>query len=163
LARYSESLYAEQVAGKEAGLKVVDEFAVGALMDEEAAPVGQAARLVPYSSDYRSVVMNKGAMIFHMLRAQMGDVAFKALLHDFYFRYAEKTATIDNFLALADQKVQAAMKPGETPPNLRGFFTQWLNSTGVPEFTLTYVVYRTSKGFRIVGKIKQPLDTFQMP
>ncbi|HKT48604.1 MAG TPA: M1 family aminopeptidase [Candidatus Acidoferrales bacterium] len=163
LARYSESLYAESVAGKEAGLKVVDEFAVGALMGEEAAPVAQAARLVPYSSDYRSVVMNKGAMIFHMLRAQMGDVAFKALLHDFYFRYAEKTATIDNFLTLADQRIQAAVKPGETPPNLRAFFTQWLNSTGVPEFKVEYVVYRTTKGFRIVGKIKQPLDTFQMP
>ena len=32
LARYSEALYAEQNAGKEAGLKAVDEFAVGALM-----------------------------------------------------------------------------------------------------------------------------------
>jgi len=30
-ARYSEALYAEQNAGKEAGLKAVDEFAVGAL------------------------------------------------------------------------------------------------------------------------------------
>lgn len=163
LARYSESLYAESVAGKEAGLKVVDEFAVGALMDEEAAPVAQAARLVPYSADYRSVVMNKGAMIFHMLRAQMGDAAFKALLHDFYFRYAEKTATIDNFLTLAEQRMQASVKPGDTPPNLRAFFTQWLNSTGVPEFKVDYVVYRTTKGFRINGKIKQPLDTFQMP
>jgi len=33
----------------------------------------------------------------------------------------------------------------------------------VPEFTLEYVVYRTPKGFRVVGKIKQPLDTFRMP
>ncbi len=163
LARYSEALYVETVAGKEAGLKVVDEFAVGALMNEEAAPVAQAARLAPYSADYRSVVINKGAMIFHMLRAQMGDVAFKALLHDFYFRYAERTATIDNFLTLAEQRMQASVKPGDTPPNLRAFFTQWLNSTGVPEFKVDYVVYRTTKGFRINGKITQPLDTFQMP
>jgi len=49
LARYSEALYAEQNAGKEAGLKAVDEFAVGALMYEEAAPIAQAARLAPYS------------------------------------------------------------------------------------------------------------------
>src|SRR5713226_3641180 len=77
LARYSEALYAEQNSGKEAGLRAVDEFAVGALMYEDAAPVAQAARLAPYSPDYRSVVMNKGAMLFHMLRAQMGDVAFK--------------------------------------------------------------------------------------
>ncbi len=41
LARYSEALYAEQNAGKEAGLKAVDEFAVGALMYEEAAPIAR--------------------------------------------------------------------------------------------------------------------------
>src|SRR5882757_2912671 len=163
LARYSEALYAEQNAGKEAGLRVVDEFAVGALMYEDAAPIGQAARLVPFSPDYRSVVMNKGAMLFHMLRAQMGDVAFKAALHDFYFQFAEHSARVEDFEKIAERRAQAAVKPGEDPPNLRGFFAQWLNSTGVPEFTLEYVVYRTPKGFRVVGKIKQPLDTFRMP
>jgi aminopeptidase N len=163
LARYSEALYAEQNAGKEAGLRAVDEFAVGAMMYEDAAPVAQAARLEPYSPDYRSVVENKGAMIFHMLRAQMGDDAFKVALRDFYFHYAEKSATIANFEAIADARAKAAFKPPADPPNLRGFFAQWLNSTGVPEFSLDYVVYRTPKGFRIVGKVKQPLDTFRMP
>jgi tetratricopeptide (TPR) repeat protein len=163
LARYSEALYAEQNAGREAMLKAVDEFAVGALMGEDAAPIAQAARLAPYSSDYRSVVMNKGAMIFHMVRAQMGDVAFKSLLHDFYAKYSGKTASIDDFENLAQQHAQASAKAGELPPQLRGFFAQWLNSTGVPDFTLEYVVYRTKQGFRIVGKIKQPLDTFSMP
>ena len=163
LARYSEALYAEQNAGKEAGLKAVDEFAVGALMFEDAAPIAQSARLAPYSADYRSVVMNKGAMIFHMVRAQMGDVAFKSLLHDFYSKYAGKSAHIDDFAALAQQRVQASAKKGETLPDLRGFFMQWLNSTGIPEFSVEYVVYRTPKGFRIAGKIKQPLDTFRMP
>ena len=163
LARYSEALYAEQNAGKEAGLKAVDEFAVGALMYEEAAPIAQAARLAPYSPDYRSVVMNKGAMIFHMVRGQMGDVAFKSLLHDFYFKYAEGVATIENFETMAEQHAQAGAKKGDPPPDLRSFFAQWLNSTGVPDFTIEYVVYRTHQGFRVVGKIKQPLDTFHMP
>ena len=163
LARYSEALYAEQNAGKEAGLRAVDEFAVGALMYEDAAPIAQAARLAPYSPDYRSVVMNKGAMLFHMLRAQMGDIAFKAALHDFYFQFAEKSAGIDDFEKIAERRAQAAVRPQQDPPNLQAFFAQWLNSTGVPEFSLEYVVYRTPKGFRIVGKIKQPLDTFRMP
>src|SRR5438445_9714881 len=163
LARYSEALYAEQNAGKEAGLRAVDEFAVGALMYEDAAPIGQAARLAPYSPDYRSVVMNKGAMLFHMLRAQMGDVAFKTALREFYFNFAEKSARSEHFENLAERRAQAAAKPPQEPPNLRGFFAQWLNSTGVPEFSLEYVVYRTPKGFRVVGKIKQPLDTFRMP
>src|SRR5467141_3392739 len=154
LARYCEALYAEQNAGKEAGLRAVDEFAVGALMYEDAAPIAQAARLVPYSPDYRSVVMNKGAMLFHMLRAQMGDVPFKSALHDFYFQFAEKTARIEDFENIAESQALAAVKSGQDPPNLRAFFAQWLNSTGVPDFTIEYVVYRTPKGFRTVGKIK---------
>jgi tetratricopeptide (TPR) repeat protein len=161
LARYCEALYAEQTAGKEAGLRAIDEFAVGALMYEDASPVGQAGRLAPYSPDYRSVVENKGAMLFHMLRAMMGDAAFKGALHDFYFQFAEKSARNEDFESLADRRAQA--KANQDPPNLRSFFAQWLNSTGIPEFTLDFVVYRTPKGFRVVGKIKQPLDTFHMP
>jgi len=100
-------------------------------------------------------------MIFHMVRAQMGEVAFRSLLHDFYEKYAGKTARIEDFETMAAQKVAKNPKGGETAAELRGFFVQWLNSTGVPEFTLEYVVYRTPKGFRVSGKIKQPLDTFQ--
>ena len=43
------------------------------------------------------------------------------------------------------------------------FFSQWLNSTGIPEFKLEYIVYRTRKGFKVVGKVSQELDTFRMP
>jgi Peptidase family M1 domain len=163
LARYCEELYAEQAFGKEAGLRTIDDFAVGALMYEGSVPVAQAARLAPYSSEYRSVVMNKGAMLFHMLRVQMGDVPFRSLLHGFYAKYQGKTATIQDFEALAVATANAAAKPNEGPPNLAGYFAQWLNSTGIPEFSLEYVVYRTRKGFRVVGKVHQPLDTFHMP
>jgi len=163
LARYCEELYAEQAFGREAGLRAIDEFAVGALMYDNSVPVAQAARLTPYSSEYKSVVMNKGAMLFHMLRVQMSDFTFKSLLHAFYTKYEGKTATILDFESLAIATANAAAKPNEGAPNLEGYFAQWLNSTGIPEFTLEYVVYRTRKGFRVVGKIHQPLDTFHMP
>ena len=163
LARYSEELYAEQNYGKEAGLKTIDEFAVGSLMYDGPVTVAQSARLVPYSSDYRAVVLNKGAMLFHMLRVQMGDLAFRSLLHAFYAKYQGKAATNQEFENMAIAIANASVKPGEVPPNLQGYFAQWLFSTGIPEFTLEYVVYRTRKGFQIVGKIHQPLDTFNMP
>jgi Peptidase family M1 domain/TPR repeat len=163
LARYSEELYAEQAIGKEAGMRAIDEFAVGALMYDDSAPVAQAARLVPYSSEYRSVVMNKGAMLFHMLRAQMGDALFKSVLKQFFVKYEGKTATIADFQNLVEAQVTAHARPGEEPPNLSGYFAQWLNSTGIPEFTIEYIVYRTRKGFRVMGKIKQPIETFSMP
>jgi tetratricopeptide (TPR) repeat protein len=47
--------------------------------------------------------------------------------------------------------------------NLQYFFIQWIESTGAPEFKTEYTVFRTQKGFRIMGKIAQDLDTFRMP
>src|SRR5207245_6978363 len=129
----------------------------GALMYEDAAPVAQAHRLAPYSADYRSVVMNKGAMIFHMVRAQMGDVAFKSLLHDFYTNYAGKHARIDDFEEMAVTHAQAAATPKQPAPNLKPFFAQWLNSTGMTEFTMACDVARTHRGFRAVGYIRKQL------
>ena len=170
LARYSEGLYVEEASGKEGLDKALEDFAVGALMFEDSVPLANASRLEAGSEEYRSVVVNKGAMVFHMLRAFIGDQNFKALLKDFYSHYAGKPARIEDFQRLAETHVSQpppeGFKLGNTPaspgeaPNLKSFFAQWLNSTGVPEFSVDYVVYRTKKGFRIVGKVKQNLDIF---
>jgi aminopeptidase N len=173
LARYSEALYVEQSAGKEGLNQALEDFTVGALMFDNAAPIASAGKLEFESEEYSSVVVNKGAMVFHMLRVQLGDANFFALLRDFYSRYAGKPARIEDFEKMAEARAAQATVPetkaiGNAPTtaaetvNLRPFFTQWLRSTGVPEFSLEYVVYRTKKGFRIVGKIKQPLDFFHM-
>jgi aminopeptidase N len=173
LARYSEALYVEQTSGKEGMNKALEDFAVGALMFEDAAPIAEARRLEPESEEYEAIVVNKGAMVFHMLRAMMGDANFSALLKEFYSRYSGKTARLQDFEQMSEA---LAAKPapqqtkalGNAPqiaaeaPSLRPFFTQWLRSTGVPEFNVEYVTYRTKKGFRIVGKVKQDLDFFRM-
>ncbi len=164
LARYSEALYVEQTAGKEGFRRALEDFAIGALMYEDAAPIAQAARLEPFSSDYRSVVVNKGAMVFHMLRAQLGNDAFAALLRDFYAKFAGKTARLEDFEKMAQEKAQPKTgSPAPAGSNLTPFFAQWLNSTGVPEFKVEYIIFRTQKGFKIVGKVKQDLDFFRLP
>ena len=173
LSRYSEGLFVEQTSGKDALNKALEDYAVGALMFDESSPIADAGRLDYGSQEYQSVVVNKGAMVFHMLRAIIGDANFSALLKDFYSRYSGKSARIYDFETLAEarlaQPAPAAFKMGNTPAaeppptsSLRPFFTQWLHSTGVPEFKLDYVIYRTKKGFRIVGKAKQNLDVFHM-
>ncbi|MBI3663428.1 MAG: tetratricopeptide repeat protein [Acidobacteria bacterium] len=164
LARYAEAMYVQQLAGQEGFNKVLEDCAVGSLTFEEAAPIAQAGRLEPFSREYRSVVMNKGAVVFHMLRAQMGDAAFLELLQAFYRKFAGAAARIEDFQQLAQQITENRPKPeAQAPPNLVPFFTNWVNSTGIPEFKIDYVIYRIPKGFRIVGKIKQGLETFRMP
>jgi len=179
LARYSEAMYVDRFAGKEGFLRVLEDSAVGAMMYETAAPISQAGRLEPASAEYRSVVANKGAIVFNMLRAQLGDEAFAGLLRDYYSKFHGKSASLRDFETLvrdaatrgpASKPVSTAAAAGDgsaaTPRpafNAASFFGQWLNSTGVPEFKLEYVVIRTQKGFRTVGKVKQDLETFRSP
>ena len=186
LARYAGALYAEETSGVDSMDRAVTDFAVGSLMFEDAAPIAEASRLTVYSDPYRSVVVNKGAMVFHMLRAQIGDDEFHSLLRDFYTKYQGSSASIADFenMAIARGMALPPAKPsavgaGTTvlsagtssksglapsgPLNLRPFFSQWLHSTGVPEFSLQYIVYRVPKGFKVVGKVTQSLDFFHMP
>ncbi|MFZ3216247.1 MAG: M1 family aminopeptidase [Candidatus Acidiferrales bacterium] len=162
LSRYAEALYAEQSDGSAGLHKALEDFAVGALMYEDTAPISQAARLQTFSNEYRSIVADKGALVFHMLRTELGDDAFSALLRDFYKKYSGKNASLNDFEKMATTKIPPPVK-GQPPVNLISFFSQWLNSTGVPEFRMEYIVYRTQKGFKVVGKIHQDLDTFRMP
>jgi Peptidase family M1 domain len=164
LSRYSEALYEEDVDGSHGLHAVLEDCAVDALMNEEAAPIAQAWRLEPFTDAYRSVVVNKGAMVFHMLRTAMGDKSFREVLAEYYTKFSGKAASLDDFEKLVAAKVAASPPPaGTLRMNLVAFFTQWINSTGVPEFHLDYIVYRTPQGFKVVGKVKQDLETLNIP
>lgn len=189
LSRYSEALYVEQTAGRDGMNKALNDFAIGAMMYDDSAPIGEAGRLTPFTPNYTSVVVNKGAMVFHMLREQIGDTAFVSLLKDYYKQFAGKSASLGDFEKLAQDRVAKAPAPAKssnfalgnagsagsgsspapaeteetTPATVQSFFAQWINSTGIPEFNITYTIYRTKTGFRIDGRVKQNLDFFHMP
>ncbi len=154
LARYSEALYVEHTAGAEGLRGVLEDLTVGALVDESAAPIANAYRLAPYSPEYNSVVRDKGAMVLHMLRQVIGDDAFFRLLQAYTGRFAGRSASLEQFEQLAEEI-------GGQP--LDYFFGQWVRSTGVPQFEMEYVIYRTQKGFRVAGELKHELEIFRMP
>ena len=175
LARYSEALYAEEDGGKESANRAIEDFTVGALMFEQTTPIAQANQLQPFTAQYLSVVEDKGAAVFNMLRALMGDAPFRSMLRDFYSKFAGKNAQVSDIEQMAQSHMKAPEKQiatissSDAKPAPAGadalppFFAQWVDSTGAPSFTLDYVTYRNPKGFRVVGKIKQNLDTFNMP
>ncbi len=129
-------------------------------MYEDTALIAQSQRPATFSNEYRSVVSDKGALVFHMLRTELGDDAFNSLLHDFYKKYEGKTATIAEFEAMAKTKVPPPVK-GQPPINLTFVFGAC--STRPAFLSSGYITYRTPKGFKAVAKIHQDLDTFRMP
>ncbi len=154
-ARYSEARYVESAAG-EAGLEeMVKDMSVGALA-YDTVPLSTTAKLDYFSPEFQSVVTDKGAMILHMLRWLIGEPKYLKTMRDFATKFAGKSASTDDFRALAEENY------GQ---KLTWFFSQWLDSTGAPEFKTKYTVYRlgNNKGFRVVGQIDQDLDLFRMP
>jgi len=76
LGTYAAAMYVQSAAGEAAFEGVMNEVAVGALTHEDAAPISQAGRLAEYTPEYQSIVIQKGAMVFHMLRWVTGEDAF---------------------------------------------------------------------------------------
>jgi aminopeptidase N len=103
----------------------------------------------------------------------LGEDKYNKTMREFSAQFAGKSATMDDFKTIAEKNY------GD---QLTWFFSQWLDSTGAPEFKVKYTTYRlggaaaqesTSKdpaikeektaGFRVTGEISQDLDLFRMP
>lgn len=127
-----------------------------ALTFEQTASIARApSALDDQSGAYQSIVFYKGSMVFRMLRETIGKEKFDLLLRTFISEFRGKNASIDDFERLAS-RIAAE--------NLRYFFAQWVEGTGVPEFTVDYQIIRTRSGkFRTRGTVKQSLDTLRMP
>ncbi|HEU0121623.1 MAG TPA: M1 family aminopeptidase, partial [Bryobacteraceae bacterium] len=153
MARYAELLHTEQTAAAGAVETEVRETYVEA-MTVENPPLIQASRLEDYSPEYWATTAAKGAAVFQMLRNVLGEDNFKKLIKEIPERFANKSISTDDVSKLSSELAGY---------DLGFFFLQWIESSGAPQFKLEYTVYRTTKGFRIMGKIQQDLDTFRMP
>jgi aminopeptidase N len=154
LATYSAALWVQESAGDSAFEDTMHDIEIQSLSHEEVSPIAQASHLHEFTPEYQSIVFDKGAMVFHMLRWVIGDRAFFQTLHDLASQDAFKSVSTIDFQKLAEK---------DSKQQLTFFFAQWVDSTGVPQFKRTWAVYKTQKGYQVVGKIEQDLDIFRMP
>lgn len=163
--RYSEAMYVENAAGAAGLEEAVKDMSVGALA-YDTVPLSSLGKLDPYSTEFQSLATDKGAMILHMLRWVLGEDKYNKTMRDFAAEFAGKSASMDDFREIAEKNYGS---------QLTWFFSQWLDSTGAPEFKVKYTVYRLggagvqqanekkTAGFRVTGEIAQDLDLFRMP
>jgi aminopeptidase N len=178
--RYSEAMYVESAAGAAGLEEAVKDMSVGALA-YDTVPLSSASKLDLFSPEFQSLATDKGAMILHMLRWVLGEDKYLKTMREFATKFSGKSASLDDFRAIAEKNY------GD---QLTWFFSQWLDSTGAPEFKVKYTVYRLGPGggkaqpakddktppstppstkddkvpgFRVTGEISQDLDLFRMP
>jgi hypothetical protein len=164
MSRYGELMYLEDSAGKNAFQAAIGDVSAGALAyDTE--PLTTLGRLDPFSPQFQSMTLEKGAMVFHMLRWEMGDDAFQSFLRNLLSQYTGKGIRSADVETVAEAQAVNSANNGGSHLALTSFFSQWIDGTGAPAFTDKYSVYRlgNNKGFRTVGSIGEDLDLFRMP
>ena len=127
-----------------------------ALTFEQTSSIVRApAALDDQSAAYQSIVFYKGAMVFRMLRETLGKEQFNQAMRKFLDQFRNRNASIDDFERIATQVAGR---------NMRYFFAQWVEGTGVPEFSVDYQIIRTRAGkFRTRGTVRQNFENLHMP
>ncbi len=155
MSRYAELMYLEEVNGKQAlQTAITDTEAAALAYDTE--PLTTLGRIDPFSPQFQNMTLDKGAMVFHMLRWEMGDDTFTKFLRALLSQNVDKGIRTQDVQTVAEAQSSLQLTP---------FFSQWLDGTGAPEFADNYSVFRLSsnKGFRTTGALTQDLDLFRMP
>lgn len=155
MSRYGELMYVEDDSGRSALKAALEDVSAGALA-YDTIPLSSAVRQSPFSPQFQSMTLEKGAMVFHMLRGIVGDKVFLDILKGALSQYSGQSIRTSDFEKVAEEQSQQQLLP---------FFSQWIDGTGAPHFTDKYAVYRlgNNKGFRTIGEIDQDLDLFRMP
>jgi aminopeptidase N len=154
LAAYSELLWVEHEDGKAALETALHDVMLEALTIDDV-PIIQSARLDDYSPELWALTGSKGAAVCNMLRTVVGDAKFQQGLQIYAKNNLWKAVTTDDF--------RKAMESA-AGQDLGWFFAQWVESSVAPEFKLDYTIFRVgTKGYRVMGKVQQDMDTFRMP
>jgi Peptidase family M1 domain/Tetratricopeptide repeat len=155
MSRYGELMYLEDDSGRNAMRSALEDVSAGALA-YDTIPLSAAGHQNPFSPEFQSMTLEKGAMIFHMLRGELGDKLFLSVLKGALSQYSGNSISATELERVAEAQSQQELTP---------FFAQWIDGTGAPHFTDKYQVFRlgNNKGFRTIGEINQDLDLFRMP
>lgn len=114
------------------------------------------------SLDYQTLVYQKGAYIFHMLRNMMmdfktmSDDKFIAMMKDFIQTYSGKEPSTEDFKRVVDKHF------GE---NMDWFFREWVYGVEIPTYTVSSDIEQTEDGKYMINlKVKQEnvSDGFKM-
>jgi len=140
--------------GREYRLQLLSDFATLVAADTDFALSGFVSRVDPAS---RTIGYGKSAMLFHMIRREIGERAFFAALREIYADRRYHTATWGDFTRAFSHS---------SGRDLSAFMAQWLTRPGAARVVLSNVTRNHDGGRWIVsGTLEQssPLYDLQVP
>lgn len=167
LATYTALMMLEEQKGKRAVLDVLRVYRDNLIANqrgsrapesrsvESAGPIIWGARLTNSQDKdaWTTITYEKGAWIFHMLRARMGDEAFNRMLRELAREFSHKALSTAAFREFA-----AGFMPAKSDdPDLEEFFAQWVESTGIPKLALQTTVTGRAPNVKVTGTLEQSM------
>ncbi len=150
LAEYSAFLYMEHAHGSKKVVGDAREFLLSQMQNMQ--PIRKTSFDTP---DYENIIYHIGPHVFHMLRYVVGDEQFSDIMKTFTQEYANKTATVDDFIKVAESIHKES---------LGWFFDQWLDRTKNPSFVLeSETIKQPDNTFLVKGTIVQHNTDYRMP
>lgn len=131
-ATYCEALYFESLGGSGTLQQYMQYLAVPYF--NEADRLGEFSVYDPKYL-WGGTVYQKGAWVLHMLRGELGDSTFFALMRNYLTAHQFGNAATEDFIVMAEKT---------SGKDLDWFFDQWLYGSGTPRFEVAWQVDRLS-------------------
>jgi len=160
LANYSALLFLEKTKGERTMEMMLDSYREQLLATgesgrtvESAGPIVLGSRLENSVEPraWHAITYGKGSWLIHMLRRQMGDERFFAMLAALAKRYDHQTVSTEQFRQLAAE----FLPPKSDDPHLETFFDQWVYGTGIPGLKLSYSLTGKAPAAKVSGILTQ--------
>jgi tetratricopeptide (TPR) repeat protein len=148
----SAALYLGHSGGPDVMREELNSLAVLGLKFESKSAIRVGLGLGYRTEPYESVVAGKGAWVVNMLRHVLGEPKFNELLRQYVKEYAGRGGSTAGF-----QKLAARIYGKE----LGWFFSEWIDTIGVPELQTSYVDEQLPREVVRVGEVDR--DLFRMP
>jgi predicted aconitase with swiveling domain len=184
-AEYSGALYTSLRDGKGSGRELLEEMrdslkrpprtltglASGKLNDVGPIVLGHRLSTTKTIGAYQTLIYNKGALVLRMIHFLLSDPAtgddkpFYAMMRDFTSRYGNKSASTDDFRAVAGEHfARSPIGRKYQLQNLDWFFRQWVFNTAMPSYKVDYQMADGPDGsVQVTGSVTQenvPEDWF---
>jgi aminopeptidase N len=99
-------------------------------------------------------VYQKGGWVLHMLRGQIGTETFWAGIREYYRRYQNGSASSDDFRRVMEDA---------SGKDLKAFFAQWLNRSGMPKLEGSWRYDAAKKQIEVTLLQTQSGEPFRLP
>lgn len=137
--------------GREYRLQLLSDFATLVTPDADFPLTAFISRVDPAS---RAVGYGKSAMLFHMIRGEIGDRAFFAALRDIYRERLYRSAAWSDFTRAFSRSSGRDLSP---------FMKQWLTRPGGPRVVLSDVTHRRDgAGWTVSGSVVQTAPFYEL-